>query len=136
MTYVKSSYELILSAESRVNLNLDHETEAFLVHALARYWEKPDIPRDAIAISLMSAMQLTGDARKSELQTVAEEAILIDGFQFKRGRWPSASYYQDMAQIALGYRAACSRPPETYYEHIAQQVPNISRVLHALNSHP
>lgn len=134
MTYVKSSYELVLSAEGRACVNLDQDVEAFLVHCLARYWENANIPRDAAAISLMTAMQKTGEERKTELQAVAEECILVDGFEFKRRYWPSATYYQEMAQLALGYRASCSRPPETYYEHIARRIPDISRVLHNLNS--
>jgi len=134
MTYVKNAYELILSAEGRAHVNLDQELEAWLVHTLARHFENPHIPSDAAAISLMTAMQMIGENRKLALQRVAEECLLIQGFRWNNHRWPSKTYYIDMGQMALGYRAYCSRPPEKYYEHIAQNFPVISRVLNNLNS--
>ena len=134
MTYVRSTYELVMTAEHKALINLDSDTEAFLVHLLARHFENPYIPRDAVAISLMTAMQQSGEDRKQSLQRVAEECILVDGFNLNRRRWPSAGYYQDMAQLALEYRAYSSRPPEIYYEHLAEHVPIMSRVLHALST--
>jgi hypothetical protein len=134
MTYVKSAYELILSAEERALVNLDHEIEAYVVHTLARFWENPHIPTDAVAISLMEAMNYSGEERKLKLQKVAEECILIDGFYLNKRRWPSEKYYLDMGQLALGYRAYTTRPPELYYQKIADSLPTISRVLHQIKT--
>ena len=134
MTYVKSSYELVMAAEGRSCINLEPDTEAFLVHLLARHFENPYIPEDAVAISLMQALHMTGEQRKSKLQRVAEECILVDGLELNSRRWPSRKYYQDMAEMALECRAYSSRPPELFYEQIARQLPQLSRILH--NLHP
>ena len=134
MTYVKSAYELVLGAEERALVNLEHDVEAYLVHTLARFWENPYIPSDAIAISLMEAMQQQGEERRNRLQKVAEECILIDGFYLNKRRWPSEKYYIDMGQLALEYRAYSTRPPDLYYHRIAEHLPVISRVLHQIKT--
>jgi hypothetical protein len=130
MDYVKAGYEVILIAEERASINLEHEVEAFVVHTFARYMEQPNIPTDAVAIQLMESMQLTGDIRRRQLQKIAEECILIDGLELNKRRWPSNSYFCDMGKLALEYRAYSSRPPELFYEKIAHQFNTISRVLH------
>ena len=130
MSYVRGAYELVLSAEQRACVNLDQEIEAFVVHSVARFWENQDLPTETIAIALMQAMNQEGEAKKNELQRVAEKSMLIDGFEWRKSRWPTPVYYLEMSQMALEFRAMCGRPPETYYNRIAEHMPLISRVLH------
>lgn len=132
MDYVKASYEVILYGEGKAGINLDHEIEAFVVHTFARYMENPNIPSDAIAIQLMSSLNKTGEIRKQHLQKVAEECILIDGLDLNSRRWPSQNYFVDMGKVALGYRAYAERPPELFYEQVAKNMNNISKVLHRI----
>ena len=132
MDYVKASYEVILYGEGKAGINLDHEIEAFVVHTFARYMENPNIPSDAIAIQLMSSLNKTGEIRKQHLQKVAEECILIDGLELNSRRWPSQNYFVDMGKVALGYRAYAERPPELFYEQVAKNMNNISKVLHRI----
>ena len=132
MDYVKASYEVILYGESKAGINLEHEVEAFVVHTFARYMENPRIPTDAIAIQLMESLNKTGDTRKQHLQKVAEECILIDGLDLNCRKWPSQNYFVDMGKVALGYRAYSERPPELFYETVAKNMNNISKVLHRI----
>lgn len=134
MDYVKASYEVILYGESKAGINLEHEVEAFVVHTFARYMENPNIPTDAVAIQLMGSLNKTGELRKQQLQKVAEECILIDGLELNSRRWPSQNYFTDMGKIALGYRAYAERPPELFYETIAKNLGNISKVLHGVKN--
>ena len=134
MDYVKASYEVILYGESKAGINLEHEIEAFVVHTFARYMENPNIPTDAIAIQLMTSLNETGEIRKQHLQKVAEECILIDGLHLNSRKWPSKNYFVEMGKVALGYRAYAQRPPELFYENIANNMDNISRVLHRIKN--
>ena len=134
MTYVKASYEVIMVAEERANVNLEHEVEAYVVHTFARYMEQPNIPTDAIAIKLMSATSESGELRKQHLQQIAEECLLIDGLELNSRRWPSKNYYSDMGRIALEHRAWSERPPELFYERVASQFDLLSKVLHCVKS--
>lgn len=134
MDYVKASYEVILYGEDKAGINLEHEVEAFVVHTFARYMENPRIPTDAIAIQLMSSLNKTGELRKQHLQKVAEECILIDGLELNNRRWPSQNYFVEMGKVALGYRAYAQRPPELFYETVANNLGNISRVLHKIKN--
>lgn len=134
MDYVKASYEVILYGESKAGINLEHEVEAFVVHTFARYMENPRIPSDAIAIQLMESLNKTGEVRKQQLQKVAEECILIDGLDLNCRKWPNQNYFVDMGKIALGYRAYAERPPELFYENIANNMNKISKVLHRIKN--
>ena len=129
MDYVKASYEVIMYGESKSGVILEHEVEAFVVHTFARYMSNPRIPTDAIAIQLMSSLNETGENRRQHLQKVAEECILIDGLGLNHRKWPSETYFVDMAKIALGYRAYAQRPPELFYETVANNMNKISTVL-------
>lgn len=130
--YVRASYEVIMVAEERSQINLEHEVEAFVVHTFARYMEQPNIPTDAIAIKMMTATTAKGDKRKKQFEQIAEECLLIDGLELNSRRWPSARYYRDMGRLALEHRAWTDRPPELFYERVASQFDKLSEVLHSV----
>lgn len=132
MTYVKAAYEVIMLAEEKSSINLEHEVEAFVVHTFARYMERPNIPTDAIAIKMMNTVSETGELRKQHLREIAEECILIDGLELNSRRWPSKNYYSDMGKLALEHRAWSDRPPDLFYERLAYEFNNISKVLNTI----
>ena len=134
LTYVKYSYELILEAEVKANINLEHEVEAFVVHTFAKFMEQPNIPTDAIAIKMLSSPNETGEIRKQHLQEIAQECMLIDGLELNSRRWPSKSYFIDMGRLALEQRAWIHRPPELFYERLAYDFTNISKILHEVKA--
>lgn len=134
MTYVKAAYEVIMLAESKSNINLEHEVEAFVVHTFARYMERPNIPTDAIAIKMMTAVGENGETQKLHFQQIAEECMLIDGLGLNSRRWPTKKYYSDMGKLALEHRAWVERPPELFYEKLAYHFDNISNVLHKVRT--
>ncbi len=129
LTYVKYSYEIILEAEHKSSINLEHEIEAFVVHTFAKYMEKPNIPTDAIAIKMLTTVNEVGENRKQHFQEIAEECLLIDGLNLNHRKWPSRKYYKDMGVIALEHRAYSDRPPELMYEKIAHHFEEMSYVL-------
>lgn len=97
--YVKHCYDLVIESEGRTELILNHEVEAYVVHLMARNFERTDIGTQAVALLMMQALNSGG---KDELVTVADECLLIHSYPFKRQRWPTATYYQDMGTTAYG----------------------------------
>ena len=99
LDYVRHCYDLVLESEGRTDLILDHEVEAYVVHLMARNFERTDIGQVAVAIKMMQALNEGG---KSSLVEVADECLLIHSYPLKRQRWPTATYYQDMGMTAYG----------------------------------
>lgn len=97
--YVKHCYDLVIESEGLTELILEHEVEAYVVHLMARNFERTDIGTQAVALSMMQALNSGG---KDELVTVADECLLIHSYPFKRQRWPTATYYQDIGTTAYG----------------------------------
>ncbi len=98
--YVKSCYDLVIQSEGVTETMLPHETEAYVVHLMARNFERTDIGEKAIAIQMLEAMQTR---KKENLLSVADECLLINSYPLKKQRWPSETYYVDMGTIAYGY---------------------------------
>lgn len=134
LTYVKHSYEVIFATEVKTKVNLDHEIEAYLVHTFAKYMENPNIATEPIAIKMLTTLNETGQLRKSHFQEIAEECLLIDGLKLNNRRWPSKNYYKDMGVLALESRAYSERPPELFYERIANQFDKMSYLLNNLRT--
>lgn len=99
LDYVKSCYDLVIESQGITSVVLDHEVEAYVVHLMANNFERTDIGAQAIAIQMLTAMQ-TG--RRQQLLEVADECLLIHSYPFKKNRWPSPVYYQDMGTTAYG----------------------------------
>ena len=99
LDYVRHCYDLVLESEGHTDLILDHEVEAYVVHLMARNFERTDIGQVAVAIKMMQALNEGG---KSSLVEVADECLLIHSYPLKRQRWPTATYYQDMGMTAYG----------------------------------
>jgi hypothetical protein len=129
LTYVKYSYDLIVEAEIKTSVNLDHEIERFVVHTFAKYLDHPNIPTDTIAIKMLKTINEHGVNRKLHFQQIAEECLLIDGLSINENRWPSKIYFKDMGKLALEYRAYSENPPDLLYTHIAKDFDKISFVL-------
>lgn len=138
MTYVRYSYEVVLEAESRVCVNLDHDTEAYLVHLVARYFDKPKFNEEPVAIKMMEGMNKPVEIKKDMLQRVGDQCLLVHSLELNKRRWPSNSYYQDMGQLAYSNVAYAHRPPDEFFEHLANRFGLLSRVLQEcrIKEHP
>lgn len=100
LDYVKSCYDLVLESEGMTEVFLNHDVEAYLVHLLANNFERTNIGDKAVAIMLLEAMQ---NRHKEKLLAVADECLLIHSYPFKKQRWPTPTYYQEMGKTAYGY---------------------------------
>jgi len=129
LTYVKHSYEVILEAEAKLCINLEHNTEAYVVHLFARYLDNPNINREPVCIKLMESMSLPKEQKRKQLTSVADECLLINGLGYGKNRWPSNDYYKDMGKLAYDQIAYTERPPDNFFIKLADNFTLLSSVL-------
>lgn len=129
LTYVKHSYEVILEAENKLCVNLEHNTEAYVVHLFARYLDKPNINKEPVCLKIMEGVGLPKQQKRTMLQSAADECLLINGLELAKNRWPSNDYYVDMGTLAYDQIAYIDRPPDDFYIEIARNFKLISNIL-------
>ncbi len=100
LEYVKHCYDLVIEAEGNTQLILNHEIEAYVVHLMAKNFNRIDIGETPIAIQLLTSLQ--NRLAKEKLLHTADECILIHSFPLKKSKWPNQNYYRDMGTIAYG----------------------------------
>lgn len=129
MTYVKHAYEIVLEGEYKAGVTLDHETEAYVVQLLAKYIDKPSFNDKPVAVKMLTSLQMPNDKRKEVIKDVADECLLINGFELGKRKWPTENYYVDMGRLAYSNVAYIERPPEMFYEDLAKKFTLISKVI-------
>lgn len=126
--YVKSSYELVLEAEGKSHIFLNQDIESYLVHLMARWFDRNDIPPDTpVAVLLMTAMQ---NRNKKLLAETADVCLFYNGFRIKQAKWPSANYYKDMGMMAYGMAYLASQ--DSVYHQLEENFAICSKVLHSI----
>lgn len=91
--FVKASYDLVMESESLSKTYLQDEVETYIVHLLAKNFNKLNIDNEAIAIQILSG---------TNYQHIGDECLLINSYPLNRRRWPTNTYYRDMGTIAYG----------------------------------
>lgn len=117
LEYVKVCYDLVLASERDTQVILPHNTEAYVVHLMARNFERSDIGESAVAIQMLENFHRRD---REEYGRIGDECLLIQSFPLKRRRWPSETYYVDMGKMA--YYMADN-------ESMSDEFINASRVL-------
>lgn len=97
LEYVKVCYDLVLASEQDTQVILPHNTEAYVVHMMARNFERTDIGEQAIAIQMLENFHRRN---REDYGRIGDECLLIQSFPMRRQRWPSENYYIDMGQMA------------------------------------
>lgn len=129
LTYVKHSYEVILEAEAKLCVNLEHNTEAYIVHLFARYLDNPSINQEPICTRMMMGSNLPTPKKKATYLSSAEECLLIDGLELAKKNWPTQTYYRELGTLAYDHLAYTHRPPDEFYLNLASNFALLSRVL-------
>lgn len=95
--YVKVCFDLVIASERDTQVVLGHDTEAYVVHLMARNFERTDIGHNPVAIKILE------NYRKQDRTTysqIGDECLLIQSYPFKKAKWPSETYYTDMGRLA------------------------------------
>jgi hypothetical protein len=127
-TYVKYSYQVILSAEHQAGIQLDHDTEAYVVHLFANYIDKPHLNKEPVCIKLLEGLSKPAKIKYQTLRAVGDECLLIHGLELGKPRWPSGKYYRDIGQMAYTSLAKTGQS-EQLFEKLAVQFDQIGNVF-------
>ena len=127
--YVKAGWELVCEAQGLSKTFLQPDLEAYLVHTVARTFEKTDIWDQPVAIRLMSAQHQPGLTKRIELRNIGEECLFIDAWGIKQPRWPSPTYFSDMGEIAFGMASTSTSPADALLELVSTNFKRMSQVL-------
>src|SRR5579875_371949 len=95
--YVKYCYDLVLESEGNSQLILEHEIEAYVVHLMARNFNRVDIGDTPIAIKMLTAIN---KANKELYLSTGDECLLIHSFPIRKSKWPSENYYLEIGATA------------------------------------
>lgn len=130
--YVRAGYDVVMEAQGHSRLYLDHDMEAFLVHVVARTFERTDIWNQPIAVKLLTAQQLPSYQKQTALRELGEECLFIDGWQIKQNLWPGPKYFEDMGKLAFGFASMASRPHDDLLEAAANNFNQASLILRSV----
>jgi hypothetical protein len=129
LTYTKHSYEIILEAESKLCIDLQHETEAYVVHLFAKFMDRPNINTQPIGIKMLEAVHKSTKERRKIFNEVGDECLIINSFGYGKNRWPTQNYYKDMGTLAYDQTAHTNDPPDDLFIELAKNFTLISKVL-------
>lgn len=128
-SYVRASWVLIMEAEGRSQEYLDTGIESYLVHTMARTFDKSLIWGRPVATAMLEAQSLPRYRKKEIMQRVGEECLFIDAWQIRQRRWPSPTYFADMGAIAFGTAAVSTRPADDLLDAVSNNFSRLSKVL-------
>lgn len=97
--YVKSCYDLVTESEGFTELKLEHTVEAYVVHLMAKNFNRIDIGEKAVAIQLLEAVNTKN---RANYLAVGDECLLIHSYPLKQNKWPNKTYYLEMGTTAYG----------------------------------
>jgi hypothetical protein len=127
--YVKASYEMVVIAEPNVHPELDETLESYVVHLLARNFRTHSFGDKPVAISLMESMSLPGFQKKQAMSIIGDECLFIHGFEMKKKRWPTNTYYHEMGTLAYGYASVAIPPDDPLYSHLENNFQLLGKVI-------
>lgn len=127
--YVRASWELVMEAQGRSQTYLEPDIESFLVHTMARSFDKPNIWDQPVAIKMLTAQQLPKRQQQPLLKEVGEECLFIDAWEIKQPRWPNPAYFQHLGSVAFGMASLASIPADALLDLASEQFTTMSRVL-------
>ena len=132
--YVKASYEMVTFAEPNVEPEtLDETLESYVVHLLARNFREHSFGDKPVAISLMESMSLPCYQKKQAMSIIGDECLFIHGFEMKKRRWPSESYYRDMGTLAYGHASVAIPPDDPLYSHLEHNFTLLGKVIRQIS---
>lgn len=132
--YVRAGWEIVTEAQGISKTYLQPDVEAFLVHTIARTFERTDIWEEPVAIKILTAQTKPGLTKRIELRSVGEECLFIDAWEIKQRRWPSPRYFQDMGSIAFGMASIATEPVDEMLELVSTNFGRMSQVLRTVKN--
>jgi hypothetical protein len=126
-------YSLIIEAEAQINVNLNIDTESYLVFLLMRSSKSTLWLDSSVGMDFMHAMQHSGQIQKTMLIDVGDKSLLVSGFfpELAQKKRLDPNYFIQIGQIA--YASVGSLPDEPQhqlYQDLSQQFLTLKTILH------
>lgn len=121
--YIRASWEIIMECESRSQVFLDAELEAYLVHMMARNFRMQNFPPEIVCLEFTRARS------PEEFRQIGDGCLFVDAWDIRRAKLVGHDYYAQMGQTAYSCAASVSRPMDRLLNRIALEFNLLSRVL-------
>ena len=126
-------YSLIIEAEAQMNINLNIDTESYLVFLLMRSSKSTLWLDSSVGMDLMHAMQHSGQIQKTMLIDVGDKSLLVSGFfpELVHKKRLDPNYFIQIGQIAYASVGGLpDEPQHQLYQELSQQFLTLKTILH------
>ena len=134
-TDISQWYALVTEAEVASHLNLNENTESYLVFLLQRFLQSPQSLEAPVAIDFLQALQGPIQLQVEQLKAVGDKSLLVSGLfpGLAERHHVSLSYYCQMGQTAYytvsGLQESASAE---LYLQLCHYFPNLQKILQAM----
>ena len=134
-TDISQWYALVTEAELASHLNLNENTESYLVFLLQRFAQHPELLESVMAFDVLSALHSPAPIQVDQLKAVGDKSLLVCGLfpGLAQRRHVSVDYYSQMGQTAyLCVSERQERASAELYLQLSQYFPNLQKILQAI----
>ena len=124
--YIRASWEIVMECESRSQVFLDEDLEAYLVHMVARNFRKRDFPPEIVCLEFHRARTY------EDFRQIGDSCLFVDAWDLRRAKLVEHDYYEKIGQTAYSYAASASRPMNQLLNRIAREFSLLSTVLRSI----
>ncbi len=133
---VKAQWQnLVSDAAINCDYNLDEEIESYLVFALIRFTQRPDLSDSVIALEYMQSVAESGHQQLNQLRDVGDKCLLFSGLypQMYRKKMVDIGYYVNMGRASYGQLGQMLHKGfADLYQKLAEYFVAMTDILHAM----
>ena len=134
-TDISQWYALVTEAEMASHLNLNENTESYLVFLLQRFVQTPQLFESAVGMDFLTALHGPASLQIEQLKAVGDKSLLVCGLfpGLANRRQVSVKYYSQMGQAAyLTVSELQERASSELYLQLSQHFLNLQKILQAM----
>ena len=134
-TDISQWYALVTEAEAAARLNLNENTESYLVFLLQRFAQMPDLIESVVALDCLAALQHPRQLDIEQLKVVGDKSLLVCGLfpGLAIRRHVTLEYYSQMGQSAyLTVSEYAEQASAELYSQLSYYFPNLQKILQAM----
>lgn len=134
-TDISQWYALVTEAELASHLNLNENTESYLVFLLQRFAQSPQFLESPVAMDFLYALQGPAQLQVEQLKAVGDKSLLVSGLfpGLAERHHVSLNYYCQMGQTAYYTVSELEdNASAELYLQLSQYFPNLQKILQAM----
>jgi hypothetical protein len=104
-TSIAQWYALVNEAQDHIGHHLNIDLESYLVFALQRFTNRPDLTQSILALEYLESLESTGRTRADKLRDLGDKCLLCTGFfpDLAGKRHVTVSYFVELGRRAYSY---------------------------------